>query len=93
MESTCTVPSGLRLEVLSQAPENTSSSRPELVFVHGSYHAAWCWAMHWMPYFASRGYPCHALIRRGQGRGDHIEGTPTLDEHTAVSVHPLRPLL
>jgi len=69
--------------VLSQKPPGGSSSKPPLVFVHGSYHAAWCWAVHFMPYFASKGYEVHAISLRGQGRGDHIEGTPTLDEHAS----------
>jgi pimeloyl-ACP methyl ester carboxylesterase len=89
-QSTCTVPSGLRLEVLSQAPLLASPANPALpalVFVHGSYHAAWCWA-HWLRYFAGRGYACHALSLRGQGRGDHIDGTPTLDQHTSVRLRP-----
>ena len=33
----------------------SASTRPPLVFVHGSYHAAWCFAEHFMPYFAERG--------------------------------------
>ena len=30
------------LQVLSQKPATGNSSKPPLVFIHGSYHAAWC---------------------------------------------------
>ena len=40
---------------------------PPLLFIHGSFHASWCWAEHFMPYFASLGYPCYALSLRGTG--------------------------
>lgn len=85
-ESTFTLSSGLRLEVITaQAADvlTNGSPKPQLVFIHGSYHAAWCWAAHWMAYFAERGYTSYAMSLRGQGRGDHIEGAPTLDDHTA----------
>lgn len=40
---------------------------PPLLFVHGSYHSSWCWAEHFLPYFASLGYPCYAVSLRGTG--------------------------
>lgn len=46
--------SGLSIEVIVQkgvAAGVEHSSTPPLVFVHGSYHAAWCWAEHWFPFF------------------------------------------
>mmetsp|Transcript_11710 Transcript_11710/g.17050 ORF Transcript_11710/g.17050 Transcript_11710/m.17050 type:complete len:468 (+) Transcript_11710:144-1547(+) len=42
-----------------------------LVFIHGSFHAAWCWAEYYLPYFASMGYPAIALSLRG------TSGSPT----------------
>ncbi|KAG6741982.1 hypothetical protein POTOM_055264 [Populus tomentosa] len=57
------LPSGLNMEVIEQkdlvladkennrAPRS-SEKNPPLVFVHGSYHAAWCWDEHWLPFFS-----------------------------------------
>ena len=60
---------GVRLEVLS-TKASSGSAKPPLVFVHGSYHAAWCWAEHFFGYFSSRGHDCYALSLRGQGASD-----------------------
>lgn len=51
-----------------------SEEKPTLVFIHGSFHASWCWEEHYMPYFASQGYPCVALSLQGTG------GTQTVEE-------------
>jgi hypothetical protein len=58
--STHTVPSGLKLEVLSQkaAAGSTATKKPPLVFVHGSYHAAWCWSENFFQFFSDRGGAC-----------------------------------
>ena len=70
--NTHTVPSGLKLEVLSQkaastADEKKNSSPPPIVFVHGSYHAAWCWREHFFQYFTDRGHDVYAVsMRRGR---------------------------
>ena len=53
---------------------NQSEVKPTLVFIHGSFHASWCWEEHYLPYFASHGYPCVALSLQGTG------GTQTLEE-------------
>lgn len=69
-----TLPDGTALEVLSAVPAPASAgptslpSRPPLLFVHGSAHAAWCWADHFLPWFAERGWPAHAVSLRGRGR-------------------------
>jgi non-heme chloroperoxidase len=54
------------LEVRSRLPER-SGAKPPLLFVHGGYCDAWCWAPHFLPYFAARGYAAHALSLRGHG--------------------------
>ena len=41
---------------------------PPLLFVHGAYCDAWCWAVHMLPWFASRGFAAHALSLRGHGK-------------------------
>ena len=67
--NTHTVPSGLKLEVLSQkaastANEKKNSSPSPIVFVHGSYHAAWCWREHFFQYFTDRGHDVYAVSMR-----------------------------
>jgi pimeloyl-ACP methyl ester carboxylesterase len=61
------LPWGHDLEVIAQRPPvPLPQERPPLVFVHGSFHAAWCWAEHWMPFFSRAGFPCYALSLRAQ---------------------------
>lgn len=69
------LPSGLNMEVIvqkgvaekeSDEKKERTSENPPLVFVHGSYHAAWCWAEHWMPFFSASGYDCYAISLLGQ---------------------------
>lgn len=67
------LPSGLKMEVIFQKglkanpeEEANQSKIPPLVFVHGSFHAAWCWAEHWLPFFSQSGFDCYALSLLGQ---------------------------
>lgn len=53
----------MQLEVLTPA-EQPVQPRDVLLFVHGGWHAAWCWQEHVMPYVAQRGYAAHALTLR-----------------------------
>ncbi|CAN1758115.1 hypothetical protein LINPERHAP1_LOCUS6713 [Linum perenne] len=77
------LPSGLNLEViehkrnLATADDISAESgnNPPLVFVHGSYHAAWCWAEHWLPFFSSSGFDCYAISLLGQGESDAPSGS------------------
>ncbi|KAJ6936230.1 hypothetical protein NC652_011075 [Populus alba x Populus x berolinensis] len=79
------LPSGLNMEVIEQKgcvladEENTrspgnSEKNPPLVFVHGSYHAAWCWAEHWLPFFSGFGFDSYAVSLLGQGESDAPAG-------------------
>ena len=52
----------------------TSNKKPTIAFLHGSFHASWCWAEKYMPHFASLGYPCVAFSLQGTG------GTPVMEE-------------
>jgi pimeloyl-ACP methyl ester carboxylesterase len=69
--------------------------------VHGSYHAAWCWADHWLPFFAARGHDCYAVSLRCQGgSGGEARGgvAGTLASHAAdvtslAAVLPSSPVL
>ncbi|RWW22215.1 hypothetical protein GW17_00013598, partial [Ensete ventricosum] len=64
------LPSGLAMEVIFQeahpAVAEEGLRNPPLVFIHGSFHAAWCWVEHWLPFFSDSGYDCHALSLLGQ---------------------------
>src|SRR5512135_1714638 len=55
------------LELLA-APHGGAAGRTPLVFVHGAYVGAWCWAEHFLPWFAERGFPSYALSLRGHGK-------------------------
>ncbi len=61
-----------QLEVVSCLPER-SNGGPPLVFVHGAFAGAWCWAEHFLPYFAEQGWAAHAFSLRGHGGSDGHE--------------------
>ncbi|XP_002868779.2 uncharacterized protein LOC9304851 [Arabidopsis lyrata subsp. lyrata] len=77
------LPSGLKMEVIEQRRSKSERENPPLVFVHGSYHAAWCWAEHWLPFFSSSGFDSYAVSLLGQGESDEPLGTVagTLQTH------------
>ncbi|MBU3750693.1 MAG: alpha/beta hydrolase, partial [Mycobacterium sp.] len=54
------------LEVIDKGSVSASHPAP-LLFVHGAWHAAWCWDEHFLEFFASRGYRAMALSFRGHG--------------------------
>ncbi|CAH9105579.1 unnamed protein product [Cuscuta europaea] len=72
------LPSGLKMEVIFQkkgffsdpAKELEEPHKPPIVFVHGSFHAGWCWAEHWLPFFSRHGFNCYAVSLLGQGESD-----------------------
>ena len=59
----------MHLELLTQEPEAPPRTTP-LLFVHGAWHGAWCWAEHFLTYFAQHGYASHALDLRGHGKSE-----------------------
>lgn len=62
----------MRLEIIAEEPVADVRSTPVL-FVHGMWHAAWCWADHFLPYFARHGYASCALSLRGHGTSEGRE--------------------
>jgi pimeloyl-ACP methyl ester carboxylesterase len=62
----------MRLEVITREPSADAHPTPVL-FVHGMWHAAWCWSEHFLPYFAQHGYKSHALSLRGHGASEGHE--------------------
>jgi len=67
-------------EIMTCLPTTHVHTKRPLVFIHGSFHASWCWAEHYLPHFARQGYPCYALSLRGTG------GTPAGDGVTRVKI-------
>jgi non-heme chloroperoxidase len=61
-----------RIEVLT-CPETEHAARTPLLFVHGGYVGAWSWSEHFLPWFAARGFPVHALSLRGHGESSGRE--------------------
>jgi pimeloyl-ACP methyl ester carboxylesterase len=54
------------LEVIDRGSVSEPHPAP-LLFVHGAWHAAWCWDEHFLNFFADRGYRALALSLRGHG--------------------------
>ncbi len=59
----------MQIEVITREPEADSHATPVL-FVHGMWHAAWCWAEKFQPYFSQHGFKSHAMSLRGHGGSD-----------------------
>jgi alpha-beta hydrolase superfamily lysophospholipase len=71
----------MKLELLSRQPAGTARPTP-LLFVHGAWHGAWCWAEHFLDDFAAQGYAAHALNLRGHGGSEgraHLRWTRLAD--------------
>jgi pimeloyl-ACP methyl ester carboxylesterase len=54
------------LEVIDKGCVSESHPVP-LLFVHGAWHAAWCWDENFLSFFADHGYRALALSFRGHG--------------------------
>jgi pimeloyl-ACP methyl ester carboxylesterase len=54
------------LEVIEKGSATAAHPVP-LLFVHGSWHAAWCWDEKFLGFFADRGYRAVALSLRNHG--------------------------
>src|ERR1700722_1941644 len=55
-----------RLQAIDKGCVSESHPVP-LLFVHGAWHAAWCWDEHFLSFFADKGYRALALSFRGHG--------------------------
>lgn len=55
------------LEIIDRGRVSESHPAP-LLFVHGAWHAAWCWDEHFLSFFAERDYRALAVSLRGHGR-------------------------
>ncbi|PSB30053.1 alpha/beta hydrolase [Stenomitos frigidus] len=59
----------MQLELISRSPTNHENGN-SILFVHGAYHAAWCWEEHFLDYFSNSGYFAYALSLRGHGNSE-----------------------
>ena len=83
------------LEVIDKGSVSDAHPVP-LLFVHGAWHAAWCWDEHFLSFFADRGYRAVALSLRGHGAsptqkplrtcsiGDFVEDVGSVADHLPV---------
>lgn len=90
------LPTGLNIEVIdlpqypSQSAQSSqpsiqssvTSSKPPMLFVHGSLHAAWCFHL-FQPFFAEKGYQTFAVSLRGAGlsQSGEKETSITIEQH------------
>jgi pimeloyl-ACP methyl ester carboxylesterase len=92
-------PDGAGLELREIVPEG-GTDKPPLLFVHGAWHGAWCFAEHWMPEAAARGWPCYAvgLTGHGDSGGDEVLRLSSLGQYeddivAAIHALPAAPAL
>jgi pimeloyl-ACP methyl ester carboxylesterase len=65
------------LEVIDKGPCSDAHPVP-LLFVHGGWHAAWCWDDHFLDFFADAGYRAVALSLRGHGASPTTKPLPSV---------------
>ena len=83
-DATVDLGTGVSAQILSSNPtKSTSQKLPPLVFIHGSFHGAWCWSENYFDYFVDLGYPVAALSLRGTGGTFAGEGVKKvkIEEH------------
>lgn len=65
----------------AEQPVRTQHKAP-ILFVHGSFHAAWCYAENYLDYFSLLGHQCFAISLRGTS----TTGMPPLDPGEVVRI-------
>ena len=59
----------MNLEIITRQAVGTEQPA-HILFIHGGFHAAWCWSENFLPWFAERGWTSHAVSLRGHGGSD-----------------------
>jgi pimeloyl-ACP methyl ester carboxylesterase len=79
---------GVKVNVVTSFPSNYQSSsqsgKPPILFLHGSFHGAWCWEEHYLSYFVEKGHPCVAFNWRGTDGNpaeDGVKKVKIVDDH------------
>ena len=70
----------MKLEILHVVPEQRRHALPVL-FVHGSFCAAWVWREHFLPYFSAQGFEAYALSLRGHGGSEGDLWSASLEDY------------
>ena len=60
----------MQLEIIKKV---SLLNKNTILFVHGAYHAAWCWEEHFIPFFYAHGYNVYAMSFRNHGNSERIE--------------------
>lgn len=79
-KSSIPLKTGVTMQWLSCIGERPSKA-PAVLFIHGTFHGAWCWEPHWMPHFAAAGVDCHAVSLRG------TSGSPVEQKSVKITEH------
>ena len=85
---------GARVEVRVAGPAAADARGPPLVLVHGSNHAAWCFAEKFQPFFAERDVQTISVSLRCQGASEDVphdggKVAATLESHAKDLAHIL----
>lgn len=90
----------MKLEILHRAPVGAARYPHPLLFIHGSYCAAWVWDEYFLPYFAAQGFDSYAISLRGHGSSEGREGLKkariwnlVADVRQAAESLPAKPVL
>jgi alpha-beta hydrolase superfamily lysophospholipase len=78
----------MHLEVIKETPSEITRPNP-ILFIHGMWHAAWCWAEYFLPYFTQHGYSTYAISLRGHGSSEGKKSLrwSSLDDYVADVAH------
>jgi pimeloyl-ACP methyl ester carboxylesterase len=73
------------LELLHARTQRDDACAAPLLFVHGAYVGAWCWAEHFLQHFADAGFESYALSLRGHGGSTGAESlsSHSIDDYVA----------
>lgn len=80
----------LSIEVLSSSSSSSgkSSSSPPIIFVHGSFHSAWCFTENYHKYFNDIGHDCYAISLRGtKGTGLPLDQVKSEVKSVGIEEH------
>jgi len=73
------------LELLHARTSRDDAGAAPLLFVHGAYVGAWCWAEHFLEHFAAAGFESYAVSLRGHGGSPYAESlsSHSIDDYVA----------
>ena len=60
--------------------QNQWRVRSPIVFLHGIFHASWCWVVHWLPFFASSVHDFYVVSLLGQVSNFYLVFTSIMEK-------------